>query len=191
MLYISEVAPSDYRGFFAGLNGVMIGLGCTVSSYVGMGFFFSRNPIVQWRVPFGIGTVFPLLLLCASPWIPESPRYLLLKSKRDQAWKIVSKLNDTKDDPEQVIAQEEFFQMTKQAEFDSSLDASWIGLFSNPAYRKRIFVACVLMFFAQSTAVTVINNYGTTFYQTLGFSPADRQLIQGNRDTSKMTTFVS
>ncbi|KAJ0267714.1 hypothetical protein COL922a_014862, partial [Colletotrichum nupharicola] len=40
----------------------------------------------------------------------------------------------------------------------------------------------MLGFLGQSTGVFVINNYGQTFYQKLGFGPDARQILQGNRD---------
>lgn len=186
-MYIAELAPPEYRGFFAGLNGVMIGGGAALSSYVGMAFFFASNEAVQWRGPLGIIVILPIIILCFTPFVPESPRYLLLKDKREEAWKVVSKLHDIPTDPEQVFAREEFFQMTKQAEYDRMLDTSWAALFTKPSYRKRVLIGCILVFFGQSTAVTVISNYGTVFYKTLGFSAANQQILQGNRDTSKIS----
>ncbi len=188
MLYTSELAPPEYRGFFAGLNGVMIGAGCAVASYIGMGFYFSSNAVAQWRAPFGIIIIIPIAMLCIMPFIPESPRYLLLKDRTEEAWKVVSKLHHVPSDPEQVFAREEFFQMTKQAEYDRQQHTTWLGLFQKPSYRKRLYLGCTLAFFGQSTAVFVIANYGTKFYETLGFSPTDQQLLQGNRDTGKLNS---
>jgi MFS family permease len=45
--YIPELAPPAYRGFFSGMNGVMIGVGLCLASYIGMGFYFSENVVAQ------------------------------------------------------------------------------------------------------------------------------------------------
>ncbi|KAL3455437.1 general substrate transporter [Aspergillus heterothallicus] len=181
--YIPELAPPAYRGFFSGLNGVMIGIGLCLASYIGMGFYFSENEVEQWRAPMGIALFCPLILLCVIPFLPESPRYLLLKDRPEEARQIYNKLNPAEPGSEAALAaDEEFSQMQQQAVHDRSLDSSWKAFLTHPAHRKRLFMAIMLGFLGQSTGVLVINNYGQTFYQTLGFGPDARQILQGNRD---------
>ncbi|KAL3492719.1 general substrate transporter [Aspergillus germanicus] len=182
--YIPELAPPAYRGFFSGMNGVMIGVGLCLASYIGMGFYFSENVVAQWRAPMGIPIFCPLVLLCVIPFLPESPRYLLLKDRPEEARRIYNDLNTTpKPSPAEISAlDEEFTQMKLQAEHDRSLDSSWKAFLTHPVNRKRVFIAIMLGFLGQSTGVFVINNYGQTFYQKLGFGPDARQILQGNRD---------
>ncbi|KAL4806511.1 general substrate transporter [Aspergillus unguis] len=179
--YIPELAPPSHRGFFAGMNGVMIGLGVCIASYVGMGFYFSQDPVAQWRAPMGIPLFCPIVLLCVLPFLPESPRYLLLKDKPQDAKRIYDSLNMTPS-ADTAYLDEEFTQMRLQAAHDRAMDPSWKTFLTNPIHRKRIYMAAMLGFLGQSTGVFVINNYGQTFYQTLGFGPTQRQLLQGNRD---------
>ncbi|KAE8383905.1 general substrate transporter [Aspergillus bertholletiae] len=179
--YIPELAPPAHRGFFAGLNGVMIGLGTALASYVGMGFYFCENEVASWRAPMGIPLVFLVILLGTIPFLPESPRYLLLKGRTAEARQIFSKLNKISNTNE-VLLEEEFDQMQQQAAHDRGMNSSWTSMFTYPAYRKRIFLACMISVLNQSTGFLVINNYGQTFYQALGFSPTAQQILQGNRD---------
>lgn len=182
--YIPELAPPAHRGFFAGLNGVMIGLGVALASYVGMGFYFCDNKVASWRAPMGMPLIIPIVLLCAIPFLPESPRYLLLKDRPEEARRIFNKLNTSRS-ADASLFDEEFNQMQQQAAYDRVLDSSWKGLFTRPTYRKRVFLSCVICSLNQCTGVLVINNYGQTFYKALGFSPATCQILQGNRDISK------
>ncbi|KAL2846464.1 general substrate transporter [Aspergillus pseudoustus] len=181
--YVPELAPPAYRGFFAGMNGVMIGIGLCLASYIGMGFYFSENAVAQWRAPMGIPLFCPLVLLCVIPFLPESPRYLLLKDRTEEARRIYDQLNPAPENSEAAsLADEEFNQMKQQAAHDRTLDSSWKTFLTHPVHRKRLFMAIMLGFLGQSTGVLVINNYGQTFYQTLGFGPDARQILQGNRD---------
>lgn len=167
----------------------MIGLGLTTASYVGMGLYFSDNEVAAWRVPMGIPLIAPILILCALPFLPESPRFLLLNDKPEESRRVFNKLNAS---PLADLSQieEEWKQMEQQAAYDRVMDASWKNLFTRPTYRKRVIISCTLTFLNQCTGVFVINNYGQTFYQTLGFSPAARQLLQGNRDIRKAASTV-
>ncbi|KAL5040842.1 hypothetical protein BDW71DRAFT_212707 [Aspergillus fruticulosus] len=180
---IPELSPPSHRGLYAGLNGVMIGLGVAIASYVGMGFYFCHDEVASWRAPMGIPLFAPIALLVALPFLPESPRYLLLRDKPDSARRVFDKLNPRTNTPaHDAYLDEEFNQIKQQAAYDRILDSSWTALFKTPTYRRRIILGCTLAILNQSTGVFVINNYGQTFYQQLGFSPSARQLLQGNRD---------
>lgn len=165
------------------MNGVSIGVGLCIASYAGMGFYFSDDPVAQWRAPMGISLFCPIVLFCVLPFLPESPRHLLLKGKSEEARKIYNKLNVTASIDAPSL-DEEFTQMKLQAEHDRAMDASWRVFLTSPVHRKRVYMAVMLGFLGQSTGVFVINNYGQTFYQKLGFGPDQRQLLQGNRDLS-------
>lgn len=187
-MYIPELAPPAHRGLFAGMNGVSIGVGLCIASYTGMGFYFSGDPVTQWRAPMGISLFCPIVIFCVLPFLPESPRYLLLKGKLEKARKIYNKLNVTAS-IDAASLDEEFTQMKLQAEHDRAMDASWKVFLTSPVHRKRVYMAVMLGFLGQSTGVFVINNYGQTFYQKLGFGPDQRQLLQGNRDLSEITNY--
>ncbi|KAK5550758.1 hypothetical protein LTR46_011248 [Exophiala xenobiotica] len=79
-LYQSEVSPTHLRGFLVGLHGVMICIGYTSASWIGVGFYFVQGNLSQWRGPLGFQILFPLVLLCALPFVPESPRWRKLTS---------------------------------------------------------------------------------------------------------------
>lgn len=126
---------------------------------MGLAFFSSTDTVAQWRGPLGISLIFPTVCLIALPFLPESPRWLLLKGRKEEARKIVFTLHGMKDDPEQEFARGEFFQMEKQAEVDVVLNASWAEMFRRPSYRKRTMLAVGFAFFSQCAGSLVINNY--------------------------------
>jgi MFS family permease len=126
---------------------------------MGLAFYYSSNEEAQWRAPLGIGLIWPILMLLIVPLVPESPRYLLLKGRSDEAWEVISKLHGGKTASEQSYARAEFYQMKRQADLDRTLNASWKQLFVKRSYRKRMIMATGISFLGQSSAVLVINNY--------------------------------
>jgi MFS family permease len=108
------------------MNGINIALGYGLASYMGMAFFFAKDPTTQWRGPLGIALVFPFMMLAILPFIPESPRYLLMQGKVDKARDVVLKLHSIPNDPDNEFARGEFYQMHKQAEFDRTSNVSWV-----------------------------------------------------------------
>ena len=91
--YSAEVAPPKIRGLLVGLNGVMIALGYGLASYMGMAFFYADDPVAKWRGPLGLALLFPIIMLVMLPFVPESPRFLLMRGRVDEARDIVLKLH--------------------------------------------------------------------------------------------------
>jgi MFS family permease len=177
-VYTAELSPPGLRGFFVGMNGVNIALGYALASYMGMAFYFADNPAAQWRAPLGIALLFPIIMLIIIAFVPESPRWLLMVNRTEEARDIVMKIHYVEGDPDQEYARGEFYQMQKQTEFDTTLNPSWLEMFKRPSYRKRTILACSFAFIGQSTAVLVINNYGPTLYTALGYGTQDQLALQ-------------
>lgn len=182
-LYTAELAPPKWRGFFVGMNGVLIGLGYAIAAYIGLAFYEGSlhgvPPAWEWRSPLVIAIFWPILMvLIVRFWAPESPRYLLLKGRTEEAWAVVSRIHYVKGDEDQEFARGEFYQMQQQVEYDRTLSPSWLQMFGKKSYRSRMYVALGFAFLGQSTAVLVINNYGPTFYKALGYGVREQLVFQ-------------
>ena len=158
------------------MNGVMVATGYATGSFMALAFSYSSSPAAQWRGPLGIALVFPFLMLIMITFLPESPRWLLMVGRAEEARDIVMKLHGGAQDREQEFARGEFYQIQKQTELDKTLNPSWLEMFKRTSYGKRTLLACTFAFLSQSTAVLVINNYAPTFYGALGFD-ARQQLV--------------
>ncbi|RAH79953.1 MFS general substrate transporter [Aspergillus japonicus CBS 114.51] len=87
-LYQSEISPAHQRGKMVGSHGILV-----VTGYVSVhatadfeGLDRVQADEVVW------GSVAPLLLVLTTPWIPESPRWLIAQGQRNQAWSILKRL---------------------------------------------------------------------------------------------------
>ncbi|OAL20288.1 hypothetical protein AYO22_09000 [Fonsecaea multimorphosa] len=177
--YITELSQAETRGFFTGLTGVAIAIGYTTAALMGLAFSYTTNPDVQWRTPLGLCLVPSTTLLAVLLfWAPESPRYLLLKGRAEEAWQIVSRLHHNPRDENQEYIKEEFYQMRTQLELDRTLNCSWFQLFAKPSYRKRMLMASLVTFLGQSTAVLVAAAYGPSLYAALGFNVKQSLILQ-------------
>lgn len=109
-----------------GMNGVNIAIGYALASYMGLAFFYSDNPATQWRAPLGIALIWPLVMIGVCLIVPESPRFLLMHGRIDEAREVVYKLHAVKGDFNQDFARAEFYQMAKQAEIDREMTPDWV-----------------------------------------------------------------
>lgn len=78
---------------------------------MGLAFYFTNNPAIQWRAPLGLALVFPTIMLIVIAFVPESPRWLLMNDRVDEARAIVFKLHSNKDDIDEVFVRGEFYQV--------------------------------------------------------------------------------
>ncbi|OCL05855.1 MFS general substrate transporter [Glonium stellatum] len=161
VIYFAELAPPGLRGLFVGMNGVNIALGYGLASYMGMAFYFAKDPVTQWRGLLGLALIWPLMMLITIFFVLESPRWLLMQGEVEKAREIVYKFHTIKGDPDQGFARGIIVEM-----------------FKRPSYRKRSLLAVGLAFIGQSTVVLVINNYGPTLYKALGYGTKDQLALQ-------------
>ena len=88
-----------------------------------------------------------------------------MQSRSEEARKILIKLHSNKNDPDNELAEAEFYQINKQIAVDRTLGGSWKDMFMKPSYRKRAFLAIGTTGIIQCSGVLVINNYGPSLYR--------------------------
>lgn len=151
----SEIAPPHYRGLMVGLSGVMISFGYTLANWIGVAFYFVDAGGVQWRVPFILCAVPSLLVLCLLPIIPESPRWLCVQGRDEEAREVLMTLHGGDNAESQEFAKLEVSQMAQQIAFERTEVLPWWAVFL-PKYRKRLILACSTMLMAQVQSYSMI-----------------------------------
>lgn len=161
-LLMNEVVPSRMRGGLVELHAVFFILGFVIASWTGFGFsFWLGGGLDAWRPPLALQAVCSLLGIAALPFIPESPRWLVLQGREEQAESVLLKLHSNASDPEHEFARSEMYQIRKQIHIDKTLGSSWGHIFRKRSYLKRVGFACGLTFFIQSGGDLVINSGST------------------------------
>ncbi|EXJ89880.1 hypothetical protein A1O3_02947 [Capronia epimyces CBS 606.96] len=177
-LWITETVPPDVRGIFAMFNGFFINIGYLLASYIGFGFYhYTGAGLAAWRGPIALNGAPCVAMLMGLYWMPESPRFLLMKGKDAEARRIVRMLHSSVADPDHYYAEKELFQMRKQIELDRTLDSSWLAMYKRPSYFRRMVMAFFVVFSIAASGAQVIANYASILFSNLGFGPTKQLLF--------------
>lgn len=158
-LWMGEVVPSSFRGGLVDIHAVFLLMGYMVQGWVGFGFYFwTTGGENTWRPPLALQCVWPLLLLIGLYWVPESPRWLILQDRIEEATAILTRLHADPSDPEHTFARAELYQIQRQIVIDRTLGASWMDMLKKPSNRKRCLYACGTTAIVSTSGVLVINS---------------------------------
>lgn len=169
-VYLAESSTKEKRGMLTGLHGFFLVAGYNLSAWVGFGCHFSTNLTFGWRGPIAFTCVPALLLAVGCIWVPESPRYLLMKDRADEAWRNIKRLHYDPADPTGSAAHEEFASMRAQIAYERTQPSGYLSILTTKSYRKRAFLSCFVQLAANNTGGLVINYYSVIIYGDLGLT---------------------
>ncbi|ORY59292.1 sugar transporter [Pseudomassariella vexata] len=176
--YMAEIAPVHLRGRLVGIFGACFQVGSIVMNAAMMGFT-QWNSDWQWRAPLLLEGLFPFLV-CVFIYIlcPESPRYLVMKGKREQARHVVAKYMTTHNDENAPIVPLVLAQIEESLEeSNTGVRAAWdYRIFFTKQVGYRTMVLLIYSLFQQWNGGGIIGNYLTPALATIGINDALDQL---------------
>lgn len=98
----------------------------------------------------------PLITLAILPLLPESPRWLLLNDKVEEARQVLLRSHSVE---ESAI---ELSQIHSQMQVERSLNNSYLHMLRKPSYRKRAILAICTCFMANCSGILVVNSECTS-----------------------------
>jgi SP family sugar:H+ symporter-like MFS transporter len=155
-LYLSEVAPAHVRGAITSLNQLMIVTGILVAFLVDAALASSG----EWRWMLGLAVIPSLVLLVGMITMPETPRWLAMHGRDDEARRILCRLRARDDD----TVDEELREMSKIEEEEGGLrklTERWL--------RPALVVAIGLAMFQQLIGINTIIYFAPTTLTNVGY----------------------
>jgi len=159
-LYIAEVAPTNRRGFLVSLyqltivTGILLGF---LSNY----WLVDIDSVNNWRIMLSVMSVPALIFLIGLFFVPESPRWLLMKGEEQKARRILEKINGKAHADREV-------EMIRNTSADGA-DSGYKTVFSK-VFRKPLAVGVGLAVFQQITGINVIMYYAPTIFEKTGLN---------------------
>jgi SP family xylose:H+ symportor-like MFS transporter len=166
-MYIAELAPADIRGKLVSWNQFAIIFGMLIVYFVNYFIALQGDEAwlnqVGWRWMFASelipATIFFILLI----FVPESPRWLILKGRVDEAFRILKKLGGENSAKQEIIEIEKTVQQRSGKLFSFGYAIIIIGV--------------LLSVFQQFVGINVVLYYAPEIFKSMG-SGKDLSLLQ-------------
>eukprot|EP00811_Abedinium_folium_P029547 NODE_4662_length_1864_cov_1.567070.p1 GENE.NODE_4662_length_1864_cov_1.567070~~NODE_4662_length_1864_cov_1.567070.p1 ORF type:complete len:503 (+),score=160.65 NODE_4662_length_1864_cov_1.567070:119-1627(+) len=163
-LFIAECAPAEDRAWLCFLNDMMVVFGQLIAYAVGTIFFYTEVRY-GWRWILGLGALPAVVMFVGMFFQPESPRWLLL-NKRDEEARESLRLMRAED----VEIEEEFASIVNGlAQERPLIDQAETGWFAGTSkywedvrIRRALMYGCGLQMLQQFVGINAIMYYGAT-----------------------------
>ncbi|CAI9767780.1 unnamed protein product [Fraxinus pennsylvanica] len=174
-MYIAETAPSQIRGQLISLKEVFIVLGMLVSYIVGS---LLVETVAGWRYMYGVSIPLSLIMGIGMWWLPESPRWILLRAiqgkgneqgLRENAITCLCRLRGqsiSDSAPKQV---DEI--LSELSHLREEQEATIAEMFQGKCL-KALIIGAGIVLFQQITGQPSVLYYAATIFQSAGFSAA-------------------
>lgn len=175
--YIAEISPAVWRGRLVSLNQLTIVIGILLAQIVNWSIAqpvastaraaeirASWNGQVGWRWMFFAIAVPSLVFLVSATFVPESPRWLLKKSRTRNALDVLTKIGG----PEYGLLSVSEIKSSLEAE----ADARKVGG-PSPQITRILWIGVALAVLQQWSGINVIFNYAVEIYRSAGYGLSD------------------
>lgn len=166
-MYIAEIAPARIRGKLISWNQFAIIFGMLAVYFVN--YYIARqgdetwNTMYGWRYMIGSNCIPSIMFLLLLIFVPESPRFLVLKNREEKAVNLLKRLAGPKE------AQQTYNEIKETMVEKSS---HWFS-YGKPL----ILIGVLLSVFQQFVGINVVLYYAPEIFKNMG-SSSDTALLQ-------------
>lgn len=178
----SETATAEMRGKLVIIQLIMCVVGFSVCNWLNYGLAFVGGSF-GWRFPLAFQLVFLGIIWATTPWLPESPRWLIAQGQFDKSRRIIADLaNLGHGDP---YVTREFRRIEKAIIFEREHAIGFMDLVFNrsPSHSgtctvRRLILAMATLMMKELTGINVTSYYlPTLLTSSVGLSNSMARLI--------------
>lgn len=158
-IYIAEIAPPRSRGRLVSINQLAIVIGILLAFF--SNYFLVDTGDDNWRWMLGVMALPALAFFLLMLSVPESPRWLYMKGKKEQARKVLEKLLSLEELPAEVV------RIEGSASSSPRASGAW-SIFSEKKLRRLVVLGIILAMLQQFTGINVIMYYAPLIFEKSG-----------------------
>jgi len=168
-MYQSETAPRQIRGAMVGTYQLFITFGILVAYLINFGTY--KDPTkAAWRIPMGVGFIWPVLMIAGIIFLPESPRWDYRNNNIERARSTIARAYGVPINHWEVEREMGEIKAKYDAEFAGGGKHVWYEIFTGPRMAYRTLLGVTLQALQQLTGANFFFYYGTTIFVSTGLS---------------------
>lgn len=161
-LYLSEMAPSKYRGAFSNGFQLSVGIGALTANLINYGTEKIKGGY-GWRISLAMAAVPASILTLGALFLPETPNSLIQRPHtRDRAKPMLQRIRGTTE------VDAELADLIKASDNSRTIPNPYTHILQRN-YRPQLVMSIVIPFFQQVTGINVIAFYAPIVFRTIGF----------------------
>lgn len=173
-MWLSECAKPHRRGALNMISAALNIAGVAMSYWVDFGFYFVDNS-ASFRFPIAFQIVFAIYMMAVIPFLPESPRWLVKRKRRDEATMVFAVLEDLEPSDPAITGKIREIEELALVEDQGSQS---IFSFGPNKHFHRTMLAAFGQVMQQVCGINLITYYAGTIYQTnLGMDPMVARIL--------------
>ncbi|ETN45700.1 uncharacterized protein HMPREF1541_09533 [Cyphellophora europaea CBS 101466] len=171
-MYMAETGPRHIRGSLISTYQLFITFGIFLAACINFGTNeHQRGNSGSWRIPLGVGFLWPIILAGGITFFPETPRFVYRRGRKEEAKATMMKVYGAPANHFAIhVELEEIEQKLRAEEQQRTLVGEWIHMFSAPKMFYRIALGMGLQMFQQLTGANYFFYYGTVIFQATGIN---------------------
>lgn len=188
----SECAPAAKRGRNVVLTGMFIAFGFALTQWINFGFYHIQDRSASWRGSLAIPALFSLIIITSIFFLPESPRWLVLKNQSTSAQQTLAILRAKDVASSEILDELRGIELSLEETAGSALRLRDVFTMGEDKLLYRFLLCVTLQFFQQMSGGTLISIYiPIIFENNLGLSASISKILAACALTWKfLSSFV-
>jgi SP family galactose:H+ symporter-like MFS transporter len=157
-IYLAEIAPENIRGSMVSFYQLMITIGILVAYLSDLAFSYSGN----WHWMLGIIAIPGALFFIGIFSLPDSPRWLMMRGRKEEATQVLLRLRGNP----KIVEQEER-EIAAQLGIPQH---GWHMFLQNSNFRRSVGLGVLLQIVQQFTGMNVVMYYAPIIFKDMGYN---------------------
>ncbi|KAK7409840.1 hypothetical protein VNO78_00195 [Psophocarpus tetragonolobus] len=175
-VYTTEVSPPSCRGFLTSFPEVFINGGILLG-YISNYGFSKMSVHVGWRMMLGVGAIPSVILAVGVMGMPESPRWLVMRGRVEEATQVLNKTSNSKEEAQERLADIKAASSSSSSSSNAHSVLKQFFLYPTPAVRHILIAALGIHFFQQASGIDAVVLYSPEIFKKAGLQSDAEQLL--------------